>query len=148
MIRFFRAIALCAFIVFPIVQSTRCYRGYGSLIFKPIEFWQEQGEYGQMVFRINEFYDFPHGFYHQEHQYEYSELCWRGMRFITDFQLHPFVPQVDRDEWYDGCQVLLRRDVFVDLKIVCDISEEDCLLHQDKHPIAKMDIKMCVSDLY
>ena len=97
----------------PLGNSTRCYRRYASLIFKPIEFWQERGKFDQLVFRINEFYDFPHGFFHKEYQWDYTELCWRGKRFITDFQLHPYVPQIDRDEWYDGCQVQLRQEVFM-----------------------------------
>lgn len=130
-----------------IVHSIRCYRRLGSLIYKPIEFWQERGEYDQLILRINEFYDFPHGFFHQEHQYDYYELCWREKRFITDFQLHPYVPQIDRDEWYDGCQISLRREVFKDLRIVCDITEEQCLFHENAHPIIRMNIPMCHPNL-
>ena len=88
-------------------ESIRCYRRYGEYLFKPIEFWQEMDKHGRIVFRINEFYDFPFGFGHQTHKYLDTDICWRYRSFITDFQLPSFVPQIDRDEYYDGCQVQL-----------------------------------------
>lgn len=87
------------------IESIRCYRRYGQYLFKPIEFWQELDKHERFIFRINEFWDFPNGFGHQQHEYLYNDICWRYKLFIKDFQLHAFVPQIDRDEWYDGCQV-------------------------------------------
>ena len=126
-------------------ETVRCYRRYGQYLFKPVEFWQELDKYGRIVFRINEFYDFPFGFMHQTHQYLNDDICWRYRSFITDFQLPSFVPQVDRDEYYDGCQIQIKRLQFEDLRIVCDITEYEC--HQTlNHPIIQMNVNACSDD--
>ena len=122
--------------------SIRCYRRYGELLFKPIEFWQEMDRFGRLIFRMNEFYDFPFGFGHQTHQYKYSDICWRYPLFITDFQLPSYVPQIDKDEYYDGCQIQISRLQFQDLRIVCDINQYQCYQTSD-HPIIKMNINAC-----
>ena len=98
-------VVLCLLVDAESMQSVRCYRRYGRILFKPIEFWQELGRHNHVLFRINEFYDFPHGLGHQQHVYEYNDICWRYKTFIRDFRLSSLVPQMDRGEWYDGCQV-------------------------------------------